>query len=63
LLDNYTFELVVEEHLINLELWNSVQEDDKQERKLRYTSADVAIIVYSVIDRSTFDNALNKVAF
>lgn len=48
--------------MVSLSLWDTAgQETYNKLRTLSYGSADIFLIVFSVADKSSFDNALNKV--
>ncbi|CAD8094736.1 unnamed protein product [Paramecium sonneborni] len=59
--DNYTTQLTVDNQMVSLSLWDTAgQETYNKLRTLSYGSADIFLIVFSVADKSSFDNALNK---
>ncbi|KAM3139600.1 hypothetical protein pb186bvf_008245 [Paramecium bursaria] len=59
--ENYTTQVSVDSKNINLSLWDTAgQETYNRLRTLSYGQADIFIIVFSVIDQNSFDNALNK---
>ncbi|CAD8100284.1 unnamed protein product [Paramecium sonneborni] len=59
--DNYTTQLTVDNQMINLSLWDTAgQETYNRLRTLSYGSADIFLIVFSVVDSSSFENAQNK---
>lgn len=59
--ENYTATVQVEKQSIKLSLWDTAgQEDYGELRQLSYPQADVFIIVFSVIEPSSFENAIKK---
>ena len=59
--ENYTATVQVEKQNIKLSLWDTAgQEDYGELRQLSYPQADVFIIVFSVIEPSSFENAIKK---
>ncbi|CAD8068841.1 unnamed protein product [Paramecium sonneborni] len=59
--ENYTTQTAVEGKMINLSLWDTAgQETYNRLRTLSYNSADVFLVVFSVIEESSFENAINK---
>lgn len=59
--ENYTANVKVDHQNINLSLWDTAgQEDYSELRCLSYPQADVFIIVFSVTEKSTLENALEK---
>lgn len=50
--------------MITLGLWDTAgQEDYNKLRSLSYPQSDVFIVVFSVIEPGSFENALKKVSF
>jgi len=59
--DNYTANAIVENHPINLGLWDTAGSDDYNTlRPLSYPGTDVFIICFSLVDLETFRNVKNK---
>ncbi|CAD8175073.1 unnamed protein product [Paramecium pentaurelia] len=59
--ENYITSVSLDGKQINLSLWDTAgQETYDKLRTLSYSQADVFLIVFSVVDRTSFDNAKNK---
>jgi small GTP-binding protein len=59
--DNYSCRVEVEKQPAQLELWDTAgQEDYDRIRPLSYPNTDVFIVLFSVVDRTSFDNIKNK---
>ncbi len=59
--ENYNTNVKVDHQNINLSLWDTAgQEDYGELRQLSYPQADVFIIVFSVDQKSSLENALDK---
>ncbi|KAM3142360.1 hypothetical protein pb186bvf_005517 [Paramecium bursaria] len=59
--ENFTTQLSLDKNQFNISLWDTAgQETYEKLRVLSYQSADVFIIVYSVIDPKTLDNVIQK---
>ncbi|CAD8114246.1 unnamed protein product [Paramecium primaurelia] len=59
--ENYTITTVVDGKKINLSLWDTAgQETYNRLRILSYGQADVFLIVFSIIDEQSFQNAVTK---
>ncbi|CAD8145825.1 unnamed protein product [Paramecium pentaurelia] len=59
--DNYQSKVQIDGHDVNLSLWDTAgQEGYNQVRQLSYDGTDVFLIVYSVTENTTFQNALEK---
>ncbi|CAD8154544.1 unnamed protein product [Paramecium pentaurelia] len=59
--ENYTTQTAVDGKMINLSLWDTAgQETYNRLRTLSYNSADVFLVVFSVIEESSFENAIIK---
>ncbi|CAD8180040.1 unnamed protein product [Paramecium octaurelia] len=59
--ENYITSVSLDGKQINLSLWDTAgQETYDKLRTLSYSQADVFLIVFSVVDKSSFDNAKNK---
>lgn len=60
--DNYAATVKVDGRMINLGLWDTAgQEEYNRLRPLAYPNCDVFLIVFSVIEPSSFVNARKKV--
>jgi small GTP-binding protein len=60
--DNYAATVKVDNRMINLGLWDTAgQEEYNRLRPLAYPNCDVFLIVFSVIEPSSFVNARKKV--
>lgn len=60
--DNYAATVKVDSRMINLGLWDTAgQEEYNRLRPLAYPNCDVFLIVFSVIEPSSFVNARKKV--
>lgn len=60
--DNYTATVKFDNRMINLGLWDTAgQEEYNRLRPLAYPNADVFLIVFSVVEPSSFINATKKV--
>jgi small GTP-binding protein len=58
--DNYSANLLVDDQLINLQLWDTAgQEDYKKIRPLSYPQTDVFIICFSLVSPSSLQNVQN----
>ena len=59
--ENYSANIQIDKQTITLSLWDTAgQEDYNELRQLCYPQADVFIIVFSVVEPSSFENALKK---
>ncbi|EGR33393.1 Ras-related c3 botulinum toxin substrate 1 precursor, putative [Ichthyophthirius multifiliis] len=59
--DNYTATVEVDGKIVHLGLWDTAgQEEYSRLRPLCYPQSDVFIIVFSVVEPASFDNALKK---
>ena len=59
--ENYSANVKVDHQNITLSLWDTAgQEDYSELRKLCYPQADVFLIVFSIADPSSLENALKK---
>ena len=59
--DNYSASVKVDNQMITLGLWDTAgQEDYNKLRSLSYPQSDVFIVVFSVIEPGSFENALKK---
>jgi small GTP-binding protein len=59
--DNYIANIVVDKEIYNLQLWDTAgQEDYDRIRPLCYASTDICLVCYSVINKTSFDNAIYK---
>jgi small GTP-binding protein len=62
--DNYSATVKVDQRMVNLGLWDTAgQEEYNRLRPLAYPNCDVFLIVFSVIEPSSFVNARKKVSF
>jgi len=62
--DNYTATVKVDGRMVNLGLWDTAgQEEYNRLRPLAYPNCDVFLIVFSVVDPSSWTNAYKKVCF
>jgi small GTP-binding protein len=60
--DNYTATVKFDNRMINLGLWDTAgQEEYNRLRPLAYPNADIFLIVFSVVEPSSFINATKKV--
>ena len=60
--DNYTATVKVDGRMVNLGLWDTAgQEEYNRLRPLAYPNCDVFLIVFSVVDPSSWTNAHKKV--
>ena len=60
--DNYAATVKVDGKMVNLGLWDTAgQEEYNRLRPLAYPNSDVFLIVFSVVEPSSFVNALKKV--
>lgn len=59
--DNYSVNVMVDTHPINLGLWDTAgQEDYDRLRPLSYPQTDVFLICYSIISPTSFQNVASK---
>ena len=59
--DNYVAEVKVGVNLVKLWLWDTAgQQEYQQLRLISYQRADVFLICFSMIDQTSFCNAINK---
>ena len=59
--DNYLVEIPVDNQVIKMSLWDTAgQEEYGNIRPLAYPQTDIFLIVFSTIDRESFDAAVNK---
>ncbi|KAM3140666.1 hypothetical protein pb186bvf_007264 [Paramecium bursaria] len=59
--ENYTSQVQYDGKTINLSLWDTAgQETYNQVRQLSYDGTDVFLIIFSVIDPNSFENAVRK---
>lgn len=59
--ENYSANIQVDKQSITLSLWDTAgQEDYNELRQLSYPQADVFIIVFSIIEPASFENAIRK---
>ncbi|XP_077987334.1 ras-related C3 botulinum toxin substrate 1-like [Glandiceps talaboti] len=59
--DNYSANMMVDTHLVNLGLWDTAgQEDYDRLRPLSYPQTDVFLICYSVVSQTSCDNVIAK---
>jgi GTPase SAR1 family protein len=62
--ENYSAKVTVDQKMVNLGLWDTAgQEEYNKLRGLAYPGADIFLITFSVVEPSSFDNALKKVLF
>lgn len=60
--DNYAATVKVDNKMVNLGLWDTAgQEEYNRLRPLAYPNCDVFLIVFSVVEPSSFVNARKKV--
>ena len=61
--DNYTATVKVDGRMVNLGLWDTAgQEEYNRLRPLAYPNCDVFLIVFSIVEPSSWTNAHKKVA-
>ncbi|CAJ0958252.1 unnamed protein product, partial [Mesorhabditis belari] len=59
--DNYSAQMSVDGHLVNLGLWDTAgQEDYDRLRPLSYPQTDVFVLCFSVVSAVSFDNVTSK---
>lgn len=60
--DNYTATVKVDGRMVNLGLWDTAgQEEYNRLRPLAYPNCDIFLIVFSIVDPSSWTNAHKKV--
>lgn len=56
--DNYTATVKIDNRMVNFGLWDTAgQEGYSKLRPLAYSNTDIFLIIFSVVDPSTFINA------
>lgn len=59
--DNYSANVMVDSHIINLSLWDTAgQEDYDRLRPLSYPQTDIFLIAFSIVSPPSFANVKNK---
>lgn len=60
-IDNYCKQIKIKQKTVSLTMWDtSGQEEYNETRKLSYLGSDIIFIVFNILDKNSFDNALNK---
>ena len=59
--DNYTVNMLIDGHAVNLELWDTAGQDDFDNiRPISYPKTDICLVCFSLINRFSYNNVKEK---